>query len=314
MTLHRNAKTCPNSRRLLCQRVIEEGWLIKDAAAAAGLSERRAGVWVRRYREQGEAGLQDRSSAPKQIPHRTSPERQEAILALRELRFTAAEIAETLGMAHSTVSAVLKRCGKGRLPRIVEEAENRYERSRPGELIHIDVKKLGKIGKAGHRVHGDRSVRSRGIGWEFLHVCVDDATRLAYAEVLNNEHPATCIAFLERAVAWLASHGVTVERLMTDNGNPYRSRAHALACRQLGIRHLRTQAYRPRTNGKAERFIRTLLDGWAYRNTYRTSRERTAALQGFLDFYNHNRPHRALGSRPPSAKLAQLTNLAGAYT
>jgi transposase InsO family protein len=313
MTLHRNAKTCPNSRRLLCRRVLEEGWAIKEAATAAGLSERRAGVWVRRYREQGETGLEDRSSAPRRIPHRTSPERQEAILALRELRFTAAEIAETLGMAHSTVSAVLKRCGKGRLPRIVE-SENRYERSRPGELIHIDVKKLGRIGRVGHRVHGDRRLRSRGIGWEFLHVCIDDATRLAYAEVLSDESPASCIGFLQRATGWLAGHGVRVERLMTDNGNPYRSRAHALACRQLGIRHLRTQAYRPRTNGKAERFIRTLLDGWAYRNTYRTSRERTAALQGFLDFYNHHRPHRALDRRPPSARLAELTNLAGAYS
>lgn len=314
MTLHRNAKTCPNSRRLLCQRVLEEGWLIKDAAAAAGLSERRAGVWVRRYREEGEAGLADRSSAPKLIPHRTSAERQEAILALRELRFTAAEIAETLGMAHSTVSAVLKRCGKGRLPRILEENENRYERSRPGELIHIDVKKLGRIGQVGHRVHGDRRMRSRGIGWEFLHVCIDDATRLAYAEVLADEHPATCISFLRRAIDWLATHGVQVERLMTDNGNPYRSRDHALACSELGIRHLRTQVYRPRTNGKAERFIRTLLDGWAYRNVYRTSHERTAALAGFLDFYNHRRPHRSLASRPPSSRLTELTNVTGAYT
>ena len=314
MTLHRNAKTCPNSRLLLCRRVLDEGWLIRHAAAAAGLSERRAGAWLRRFRAEGEAGLQDRPSAPRRIPHRTSPERQEAILALRGLRFTAAEIAETLGMAHSTVSAVLKRCGKGRLPRIAEAGENRYERSRAGELIHIDVKKLGRIGRVGHRVHGDRTIRSRGIGWEFLHVCIDDATRLAYAEVLDDERPGTCIGFLRRAVGWLASHGVTVERVMTDNGNPYRSHAHARACRELGIRHLRTEVYRPRTNGKAERLIRTLVDGWAYRAVYRSSHERTAALRGFLEFYNSRRPHRALGGRSPTARLTELTNLAGAYS
>jgi len=237
MTLHRNAKTCPNSRLLLCRRVLDEGWLIRDAAAAAGLSERRAGAWLRRFRAEGEAGLQDRPSAPRRIPHRTSPERQEAIVALRGLRFSAAEIAETLGMAHSTVSAVLKRCGKGRLPRIAEAGENRYERSRAGELIHIDVKKLGRIGRVGHRVHGDRTIRSRGIGWEFLHVCIDDATRLAYAEVLDDERPGTCIGFLRRAVGWLASHGVTVERVMTDNGNPHRS--HAPANRGLSPAHKR---------------------------------------------------------------------------
>ncbi|HEX6715171.1 MAG TPA: IS481 family transposase [Thermoleophilaceae bacterium] len=312
MTLHRNAKTCPKSRLLLCRRIEEEGWSLGDAAAAAGLSERRAWSWLKRYREEGEAGLEDRSSAPKHVPSKTPAEREQAILALRELRMTAAEISETIGMAHSTVSLVLKRNGQGRLPRIAE-ADTRYERARPGELIHIDVKKLGRIGKAGHRVHGDRTIRSRGIGWEYLHVCIDDATRLAFAEVLADEHPATCIAFLRRAVAWFAARGVLVERLMTDNGNPYRSRAHAAACRELGIRHLRTRTYRPQTNGKAERFIRTLLDGWAYRATYRTSSERTAALAGFLTFYNERRPHRALGSRPPSVRLGELMNAVGAY-
>jgi transposase InsO family protein len=312
MTLHRNAKTCPKSRLLLCRRIENEGWSLRDAAAAAGLSERRAWSWLKRYREEGEAGLEDRSSAPKRVPSKTPTEREQAILSLRELRMTAAEIAETLGMAHSTVSLVLKRNDRGRLPRIAEP-ETHYERARPGELIHIDVKKLGRIGKAGHRVHGDRRVRSRGIGWEYLHVCVDDATRLAYAEVLADERPQTCIAFLRRAVAWLGERGVRVERLMTDNGNPYRSFAHAAACRELGIRHLRTQIYRPQTNGKAERFIRTLLDGWAYHAVYRTSSERTAALAGFLAFYNERRPHRALGNSPPSARLIELMNAVGAY-
>jgi transposase InsO family protein len=323
MTLHRNAKTCPRSRLLLCRRAVEQGWSLKDAAEAAGLSERRAGAWLRRFREEGEAGLEDRSSAPRRIPHKTSPAREEAILALRELRFTAAEIAEALGMPHSTVSLVLKRCGRGRLPRIAE-ADNRYERARAGELIHIDVKKLGRILAPGHRFHGDRSTRrqhtagpsrGRGIaGWEFVHVCIDDATRLAYVEVLNGERPPDCIGFLRRAVAWFADQGVRVERLMTDNGPAYRSRAHAIACRELRIRHLRTEPYRPRTNGKAERLIRTLLDGWAYRVGYRTSTERTAALPAFLDFYNQRRAHRSLGNQPPSARLADLMNVDGAYS
>jgi transposase len=271
MTLHKNARTCPASRRLLAVRVLERGWSLRAAAEAAGISEPAARKWLRRFREEGEQGLQDRSSAPRRVPNKTSGERVEAIVALRELRFTAAEIAETLGMAHSTVSAVLKREGKGRLPRIIEEPENRYERAAPGELIHIDVKKLGRIGAkgAGHRVTGDRTRRSRGAGWEFVHVCVDDATRLAYVEVLDDERALTCVGFLRRAVAHFASYGIRVRRLMTDNGNPYRSRPHALACRALGLKHLRTEPYRPRTNGKAERFIRTLLDGWAYRNSYR---------------------------------------------
>ena len=314
MTLHRNAKTCPASRLLLCRRVIEGGWSLKDAAEAAGLSERRAAAWLRRFREEGEQGLEDRSSAPRRIPHKTSPEREQAILALRDLRFTAAEIAEALGMAHSTVSAVLKRLGRGRLPRI-QEPDNRYERARPGELVHVDVKKLGRIEAPGHRVTGRhrRHYRSRGAGWEYIHVCVDDCTRMAYVEVLADEHPETAVAFLRRAVGFFAAFGITVERLMTDNGNPYRSRPHAQACGELGIRHLRTEAYRPRTNGKAERFIRTLLGGWAYRHAYRTSAERTAALGPFLDFYNRRRPHRGIGSRPPAAKLSEMTNVASAY-
>jgi transposase InsO family protein len=218
-------------------------------------------------------------------------------------------------MAHSTVSAVLKRLGRGRLPR-VSEPDNRYERARPGELVHVDVKKLGRIEAPGHRVTGrhPRHFRSRGAGWEYVHVCVDDCTRMAYVEVLPDERPETAVGFLRRAVRSFASHGITVERLMTDNGNPYRSRLHARACRELDIRHLRTEAYRPRTNGKAERFIRTLLGGWAYRHSYRTSNERTVALGPFLDFYNRRRPHRGIGSRAPATKLSEMTNLPGTYT
>jgi transposase InsO family protein len=236
---------------------------------------------------------------------------------LRELRFTAAEIAECLGMAHSTVSAVLKRHGKGRLPRPdAEEPERRYERAMPGELVHVDVKKLGRISGVGHRITGRRAKANltRGAGWEFVHVCVDDCTRLAYAEVLDDERADTVCAFLERAVECFGGHGIRVERVMTDNGNGYRSHAHAAVCRRLGLKHLFTEPYRPRTNGKAERFIKTLTLRWAYGGVYATNRQRRAALPGFLDHYNYRRPHRALDRQPPIQRLAERNNLAGTYT
>jgi transposase InsO family protein len=312
VTLHRNARTCPRSRRLLADRVLVEGWSLAAAAEAAGVSERTARKWVRRFRCEGEAGLEDRSSAPKRVPSRTPAEREQLILGLRELRFTSPEIAETLGMPLSTVGVVLSRHGLGKLPRLdPDEPTNSYERPRPGELVHIDVKKLGRIGRPGHRVHGDRTTRARGIGWEFVHVAVDDATRLAYVEVLPDEQAVTAVGFLRRAIAFFGRWGIRVERLLTDNGNAYRSTVHALACRALGIRHLRTRPYRPRTNGKAERFIRTLVDGWAYGAVYRSSGERTAALAGWLDWYNRLRPHRSLGRKPPLTRLAEMNNVVG---
>ena len=299
-------------------RVVSHGWLIRDAAEAAGVSQRTACKWLGRFREEGEAGLVDRSSVPRRMPTRTVPERVQAILALRELRFTAAEIAETLGMAHSTVSAVLKREGRGRLPRPDgDQPENRYERAQPGELIHIDVKKLGRVAGVGHRITGQRRKgggTARGAGWEFVHVCVDDCTRLAYAEALDDERADTVCAFLERAIAWFASHGIHVERVMTDNGNGYRSHAHAAVCRRLGLKHLFTEPYRPRTNGKAERFIRTLTERWAYGAVYLTNQQRRDALPGFLDHYNYRRPHRAQDRENPIQLLTERKNLAGTYT
>jgi transposase InsO family protein len=313
VTLHRNARTCPRSRRLLADRVRVEGWSLAAAAEAAGVSERTAWKWVDRYRREGEAGLEDRSSAPASVPSRTLAEREELIVALRELRFTSPEIAETLAMPLSTVGAVLARHGLGKLPRPrPEEPANGYERPRPGELVHIDVKKLGRIARPGHRVNGDRRTRTRGIGWECVHVAVDDATRLAYVEVLDDEKAPTAAGFLRRAVAFFRRYGIRVERVLTDNGACYRAVVHALACRRLGIKHLRTRPYRPRTNGKAERFIRTLIDGWAYGAIYRTSAERTAALTGWLDWYNRLRPHRSLGRTPPLTRLAEMNNVAGA--
>jgi transposase InsO family protein len=315
MKLHGNAKTCPHSRRLICERVLGEGWSVAQAAAAAGVSERTAAKWLARFRAEGEAGLCDRSSAPVRVPSRTSAERVGVIAALRRLRMTAAEIAGLLSMPLSTVSLILLRIGLGKRSRLEPlEPPNRYEKARPGELLHIDVKKLARIARPGHRIHGDRSMRVQGVGWEYVHVCIDDATRLAYAELLPDERAATAIGFLRRAVAHFAAFGVRVERLLTDNGNAYRSTIHALACRTLGIKHSRTRPYRPRTNGKAERFIRTLAGGWAYGAVYHSSDERAAALPGWLDFYNRRRPHGSLNHQPPMSRLLQLTNnVPGSY-
>jgi transposase InsO family protein len=322
MKLHGNAALSWSGRRLLVERVLAQGWTLTAAAEAAGVSVRCARKWVGRYRLEGECGLVDRSSAPHRVANRTPADRVAAIVALRELRMTAAEIAETLAMPLSTVSVILKRAGIGRLGRIGLEHPLRYERSRPGELVHIDVKKLGRIeGGAGKRVGGrtpgryrprcrDAAGRNRGtIGWEFVHIAVDDYSRLAYAEVLPDERATTAIGFLRRALAFFRRHRIKVEGVLTDNGSAYVSTIHALACRSLGIRHLRTRPRRPQTNGKAERFIRTLINGWAYGAIYRSSSERTAALDGWLWYYNHQRRHSALGRQPPVSR----TNLLGSY-
>jgi transposase InsO family protein len=316
MKLHANARTCPNSRRLLVRRVEEEGWSLIAAAEAAGISERSARKWLARWRTQGEAGLLDRSSAPRRVPNRLASDRLAAIEKLRRVRMTAAEIAEVLGMAISTVSRWLRRIGLGRLGALEPpEPPNRYERRRPGELLHLDVKKLGRIRVPGHRITGDRRTQrkvTRGgrrvgaAGWEFVHVCVDDATRLAYAEVLTDERGETAAGFLRRAAAWFASLGVGVERVISDNGSCYRSRAHRQACRELGARPIFTRPYRPRTNGKAERFIQTLTRRWAYGAIYGSSAERAAALPGWLDHYNYRRGHGSLAKRTPAARLTEL--------
>jgi transposase InsO family protein len=316
MKLHANARTCPHSRRLAVDRVERDGWTLAAAAEAAGVSVRTVSKWRRRHREEGEQGLLDRCSAPASVPLRTGEERVAVIAALRRLRMTGAEIAETLEMPVSTVSGILTRIGLGKLWRLEPpEPPNRYEKRRPGELVHVDVKKLGRIGRPGHRVNGDRRTRTRGIGWEYVHVAIDDATRLVYVEVLEDEKAVTAVGFLRRAVAHFAAFGIRVERLMTDNGNAYRATIHALACKALAIKHLRTRPYRPRTNGKAERFIRTMLGGWAYGAIYRTSDERRRALAGWLDFYNHRRPHRSLSRQAPLERLHALNrnNVLGSY-
>ena len=321
MRLHGNARLSPKGRLLLCCRVLEdEDWSLAAAAEAAGVSERTARKWVARYERDGEAGLADRSSAPRTVANKTPEQTIEAIAALRRLRFTGAQIAELLGMALSTVSGILKAIGLGKLWRL-EPAEppNRYERRHPGELVHVDIKRLGRIGwrGAGHRATGSRGrgQRSRGAGWQFVHIAVDDHSRLAYAEVLGDEKATTAVAFLHRALGFFAAHGVTVQEVMSDNGAAYVSLAHRLACRALGVRHLRTRPYRPRTNGKAERFIRTMLAGAVYNGvTYASSGERAAALSGWLEFYNWRRPHGSLAKKPPGARLAELNNLVRSYT
>lgn len=326
MRLHANAALSLNQRRRLVARVVDEQWTLTKAAEAAEVSVRCARRWVGRYRAEGEAGLFDRPSTPRRVANRTDERRVQAIVALRRLRFTGPELAELLGMPLSTVSGILTRIGMGRLGRLGLEPAERYERERPGELVHIDVKKLGRITVPGHRVTGNRKQGGRrttytpdgrrigDAGWEYVHIAIDDCTRLAYAEVLTDEKASTAIAFLRRAVQFYRRHGITVERVLTDNGSPYRSAVHAIACRTLRIRHLRTRPRRPQTNGKAERLIRTMLSGWAYGALYRNSTERAAALDGWLWHYNYHRRHSALGHKPPIARLNERTNLLGTYT
>jgi transposase/transposase-like protein len=324
MKLHANAALSLNQRRRMVCRVLEQGWSITKAAAAAEVSDRTCSKWVARYRAEGAGGLLDRSSAPAVVANRTEEHTIQAIAALRRLRFTGPEIAEILDRPLSTVSGILSRIGMGKLGRLGLEPAERYERGVAGELIHIDVKKLGRIhGGAGKRITGGvrrnprrtrvdaAGVNRKIIGWDYVHIAIDDATRLAYAEVLPDEKAATAIAFLRRAVVFFKRHGMTVRELLTDNGSPYRSAVHAIACRTMGIRHLRTRPRRPQTNGKAERFIRTMLAGWAYGAIYASSQQRTAALDGWLYHYNHHRRHQALGRQTP---ITRLNNLLGTYT
>lgn len=303
MTLHPNAKTTPYQRQLLVERVDQLGWAMEDACQAAGIHVRTGYRWLRRFRE-GDRQLGDRSSRPRTTPTRTSAARERKIERLRRRRWTAATIARRLQMARSTVAAVLKRQGLERLSNLDPKPEvQRYERERAGELLHLDVKKLGKIKGIGHRVHGDRRRRSRGIGWEFVHVCVDDASRTSYVEILPDERAETAEGFVRRAVRWFRSRGIEVDQILTDNGSCYIAHRFNEALEELGIEHLYTRPYRPQTNGKAERFIQTMLREWAYARAYRTSNQRAKALPKWLRSYNHERPHSSLNGLPPMSRL-----------
>jgi transposase InsO family protein len=312
MKLHANAALSFRQRERMVRRVVEEGWSVREAASASEVSARTAGKWVARYRAEGVGGLLDRSSAPTVVANRSCEQTVHAIAALRRLRFTGPEISEVLDLAPSTVSGILTRIGMGRLGRLGLEPAERYERQVAGELIHIDVKKLGRIhGGSGKRITGVKrnpgrfrrdldGVDRQVVGWEYVHIAIDDATRLAYAEVLQDEKASTAIAFLRRALQFFKRHGMQVRELLTDNGSAYRSAVHAIACRTLGIRHLRTRPRRPQTNGKAERFIRTLLGGWAYGAIYGSSAERTAALTAGCGAITIDADIRPSGDRHPS--------------
>ena len=304
MQFHGSARLLPRQRALICRRVRLEGWTVSDAADGFGVSERTVYRWLQRW-DAGEP-MTDRSSAPKSRPGRTSAEVEALIEQLRRSRKTSTEIAVDLAMPVSTVCAVLKRLGLNRLWRLEPpDPPNRYCRRRPGELIHIDVKKLGKFNEPGHRVRhrGPGTHRNKGVGWEFVHVAIDDRSRVAYVEILDDEKAPTCVGFLRRAVAWFASLGVTVEEVMTDNGNGYRSHLHRDAITALGLSHHRTRPYRPQTNGKAERFIQTLQRDWAYKTAYPTSWHRRQALLPWLKRYNYQRPHGSLAKKTPISQI-----------
>ena len=313
MKLHGNARTCPNSRRLLVVRVVEQDWSVTAAAEAAGVTERTVYRWLRRWREDGAVGLLDRSSRPLRSPSQLPPARVEAIRSLRKLRMTAAEIAEVLSLALSTVSLWLKRIGLGKRSRLEPpEPPNRYERRHPGELVHVDIKQLGRISTrgAGHRMVGHRrsqvSARidgtKRGLTrYEYVHVMIDDHTRLAYAEVLPALTAHHAIEFLRRAVAWFAERGVAIKAVMSDNGSAYVAHAYRRALAELGLRHIRIKPYRPRTNGKAERFIQTLLNEWAYERIYGSSAKRTSTLAALPRALQLHAPTRL--PQPPTARI-----------
>ena len=325
MRLHPNARTCPHSRLLIATRVLESGWSLARAAEAAGVSERTARKWVRRYREHGQGGLVDRSSAPELVANRTPESGIEAITKLRRLRMSGEEIAEALRMPLSTLGGILTRIGLGKRSSLEpREPPLRYEKAQPGELVHIDVKRLAGINPKGrHDRHNPAkpTLRSpgragrRNTGWDYLHIAVDDATRLAYAEVLPNEKAKTASGFLTRARAYYKQRwGITISAVMTDNGPAYTSHLHALVCHTLGLKHKRTRPYRPQTNGKAERLIRTLTDGWAYATIYTDSHEREQALPHYLDYHNRHRPHKALNRQTPAQRLLQAGTTSSGLT
>lgn len=304
MKLHRNAKSTPPSRVALVRRVMFEGWSQADAAEGLGVSVGTVAKWVRRFRLGGVAALEDGSSRPGTPAHQTPALAVGLIRWLREHHgLPAWAIAIALRMPRSTVSAWLRRMGLNKPTPAPAVPVQRYEWPAPGDLLHVDIKPLGRIGQVGHRMHGDRRRATRGIGWEYVHVAVDDHSRIAYVEVLADQLGPTCAAFLQRAVAWFAARGITVQRVLSDNGSGYVSRAFDAACAALGIRHRRTRAYTPRTNGKAERFIQTLLREWAYSVPYTTSAERRGQLRRYLAYYNRQRPHASLDYRVPWDRL-----------
>jgi transposase InsO family protein len=306
MNIHKNARLTPLRRGEMARAVIEGRLSKAQAARVYGVSAKIVARWVARYKTEGPAGMADRSSRPDRMPGATDPLVCERIIALRRQRWTGKHIAQQAGVSPATVSRVLRRAGLSRLKDLdPAEPVRRYERQHPGELVHIDIKKLGRFDRVGHRITGDRTGQSnsRGVGWEFVHVCIDDASRIAFSQILPDEKKESAVAFLCAALAYYDSLGVTVTRVMTDNGACYKSKAFAKACRDLGLKHIRTRPYTPRTNGKAERFIQTALREWAYAVAYPTSNDRAKQLPVWLHRYNWHRPHGSLKSKPPISRL-----------
>src|SRR5712671_4204824 len=310
MNSHKNAPLTPKGREAMV-RCVEAGLSKAATARQFNTTPKTVAKWVERFRAGGVDGLRDRSSRPLSLPSQTAAATCAAVEALRRQRYTGKQIAAEVAVAPATVSRILRRRGLNKLSALEpDEPVRRYEREHPGELIHLDIKKLGKFNQIGHRITGDRTGQSngRGVGWEYVHVCIDDHSRVAFARIMADEKKRSAIAFLKAALAYYASLGIKVERVMTDNGSCYKSFAFRRACKRLGLRHIRTRPYRPKTNGKAERFIQSSLREWAYARAYHHSDERTAELSRWLHRYNWHRPHGSIGSLPPISRLPLTGN------
>ena len=311
MDTHENAHLTPKGRELMVRAVLDDGLTKAAVARQFHTTAKTVGKWVKRFQEGGVHGLRDRSSRPLSSPDQTPAATCAAVETLRRRRYTGKQIAAELSISSATVSRILKRLGLNRLSAL-EPAEpvRRYEREHPGDLIHIDIKKLGKFNQIGHRITGDRTGQSnnRGVGWEYVHVCIDDHSRVAFAKIMPNEKKRSAIAFLKAALAYYASLGINVRRVMTDNGSCYKSFAFRRTCKRLGLRHIRTKPYTPKTNGKAERFIQTSLREWAYAQAYSNSRERKAELPTWLHRYNWHRPHAGIDDSTPISRLGLTEN------
>jgi transposase InsO family protein len=310
MNSHKHARLTPKGRALLVDRVLNEGWTVQEASLAAGVSRRTTYKWIRRFEAEGPQGLFDRSSRPHRSPTAISAGKRRRLEQLRRRRWPMWRIARDQGCSLATVGLYMQRAGLSRLKSLDPvEPVVRYERDAPGELLHIDTKRLGKIRGIGHRITGDRTKNhNRGIGWDAVHLAIDDHSRVAFARIKSDEGALSCAEFLREAVAFYASLGVTVERVMTDNGTGYK-RIFEAACDELGVRHIRTRPYTPKTNGKAERFVQTSLREWAYAKPYRSSALREAALQPFIHHYNWHRPHSALDHQPPMIRIPAVNDL-----
>lgn len=310
MNRSKNAALTPIGRAVLISRVRQEGWTVAAAADAAGVSRRTAYKWLARFDQEGLAGLQDRSSRPHRSPKACLPAEIRQFEQHRRERMPLWRIAQQCGRSLATVARHMRRLGLARLASLQPpQPVRRYERAAPGELLHIDTKRLGRIRGVGHRITGQRQHRNRGIGWDAVHLAIDDYSRVSFARILSDEKGLCCTEFLRQAVAYYAGLGVRIDRVMTDNGSGYVSKAFKAACSDMGIRHIRTRPYTPKTNGKAERFVQTSLREWAYAKPYESSEQRQAALQPFIDRYNWLRPHSALNHQPPITRLFGVNEL-----